>query len=121
VGGRTVLGIIGGSGLYQLEGLERARWESVESPFGAPSDALLVGEPGGVELAFLPRHGRGHVLSPSAINCRANIDALKRVGATDLISVSACRSLREDPAPAARDPARVRELGAVARRVLHAR
>jgi 5'-methylthioadenosine phosphorylase len=99
VSGRTVLGVIGGSGLYQLDGLERARWESVESPFGAPSDALLFGELAGVALVFLPRHGRGHVLSPSAINYRANIDALKRAGVTDVISISACGSLREDLPP----------------------
>jgi 5'-methylthioadenosine phosphorylase len=99
VSGKTILGIIGGSGLYQLEGLEHARWESVESPFGAPSDALLFGELAGVELVFLPRHGRGHVLSPSAINYRANIDALKRAGVTDVISISACGSLREDLPP----------------------
>jgi 5'-methylthioadenosine phosphorylase len=99
VGGRTVLGIIGGSGLYELQGLERARWESIGSPFGAASDALLFGELAGVELVFLPRHGRGHVLSPSAINYRANIDVLKRAGVTDVISVSACGSLREDLPP----------------------
>ena len=94
-----MLGIIGGSGLYQLEGLERARWEAVASPFGTTSDALLFGELAGVELVFLPRHGRGHVLSPSAINYRANIDALKRSGVTDVISISACGSLREDLPP----------------------
>jgi len=97
--GRTVLGIIGGSGLYELDGLEHTRWESVPSSFGAPSDALLFGELAGVDLVFLPRHGRGHVLSPSEINYRANIDALKRAGATDLISISACGSLREDLHP----------------------
>jgi 5'-methylthioadenosine phosphorylase len=97
--GRTVLGIIGGSGLYELEGLEHTRWESVPSSFGAPSDALLFGELAGVDLVFLPRHGRGHVLAPSEINYRANIDALKRAGATDVISISACGSLREDLHP----------------------
>ena len=97
--GRTVLGIIGGSGLYQLDGLERTRWESVPSSFGAPSDALLFGELAGVDLVFLPRHGRGHVLAPSEINYRANIDALKRAGVTDVISISACGSLREDLHP----------------------
>ena len=97
--GKTVLGIIGGSGLYQLDGLERTRWESVPSSFGAASDALLFGELAGVDLVFLPRHGRGHVLAPSEINYRANIDALKRAGVTDVISISACGSLREDLHP----------------------
>jgi 5'-methylthioadenosine phosphorylase len=97
--GRTVLGIIGGSGLYELDGLEHTRWESVPSSFGAPSDALLFGELAGVDLVFLPRHGRGHVLAPSEINYRANIDALKRAGVTDVISISACGSLREDLHP----------------------
>ena len=97
--GRTVLGIIGGSGLYQIEGLARTRWERVSSSFGAPSDALLFGELEGVDVVFLPRHGRGHVLAPSEINYRANVDALKRAGATDVISISACGSLREDLHP----------------------
>jgi 5'-methylthioadenosine phosphorylase len=96
---RTVLGIIGGSGLYELDELEHTRWEAVRSSFGAPSDALLFGELAGVDLVFLPRHGRGHVLAPSEINYRANIDALKRAGVTDVISVSACGSLREDLHP----------------------
>jgi 5'-methylthioadenosine phosphorylase len=99
MGDRTVVGIIGGSGLYQMDGLARTRWERVDSPFGAPSDALLFGELDGVDVVFLPRHGRGHVLSPSAINYRANIDALKRAGVTDVLSVSACGSLRQDLAP----------------------
>jgi 5'-methylthioadenosine phosphorylase len=99
MGARTVLGIIGGSGLYQMEGLARTRWQRVDSPFGAPSDELLFGELAGVDVVFLPRHGRGHVLSPSAINYRANVDALKRVGVTDVLSISACGSLREDLAP----------------------
>jgi 5'-methylthioadenosine phosphorylase len=97
--GRTVLGIIGGSGLYQLDGLERMRFESVRSSFGTPSDALLFGELAGVDVVFLARHGRGHVLAPSEINYRANIDALKRAGVTDVISISACGSLREDLHP----------------------
>lgn len=96
---RTVLGIIGGSGVYEIEGLERARWERVSSPWGEPSDELHFGSLGGVDLVFLPRHGRGHRLSPSDINYRANVDALKRAGVTDIISVSACGSLREDLAP----------------------
>jgi 5'-methylthioadenosine phosphorylase len=93
------LGIIGGSGVYTLDGLVGARWEKVESGFGAPSDELLLGELSGVPLAFLPRHGRGHPIPPSEIDYRANLDALKRVGVTDLISLSACGSLREDLAP----------------------
>ncbi|MDE2356544.1 MAG: S-methyl-5'-thioadenosine phosphorylase [Alphaproteobacteria bacterium] len=90
-----VLGVIGGSGLYEIEGLEDARWERFEGPFGAPSDALLTGRLGEVRLVFLPRHGRGHLLPPSAINARANIDALKRAGCTDILSLSAVGSLRE--------------------------
>ncbi len=97
--GQPVLGIVGGSGVYELEGLEGARWEKVESPFGAPSDELLFGEIGGVALVFLPRHGRGHRLPPSEINYRANVDALKRAGVTELVSVSACGSLRQDLPP----------------------
>ena len=94
-----VLGIIGGSGLYDLEGLEDRRWVEIAGPFGAPSDALLTGRLGGVELWFLPRHGRGHVLPPTAVNARANIDALKRAGCTDVLSLSAVGSLREALAP----------------------
>ncbi len=95
----TVVGVIGGSGVYGLDGLTATRWETIESPFGDVSDALLRGELDGVSFVFLPRHGRGHTLSPSAINYRANIDALKRAGVTDLISVSACGSLREALTP----------------------
>ena len=91
--------IIGGSGLYQIEGLEGAEWVTVESPWGEPSDQILTGRLGGVELCFLPRHGRGHVHSPTTINYRANIDALKRLGVTDIISISACGSFREEMAP----------------------
>jgi 5'-methylthioadenosine phosphorylase len=91
--------VLGGSGVYELEGLEDARWETVASSFGTPSDAILRGRLVGVEYAFLPRHGRGHRIPPSGIDYRANIDALKRVGVTDLISVSACGSLREELAP----------------------
>ncbi|MEO0386642.1 MAG: S-methyl-5'-thioadenosine phosphorylase, partial [Pseudomonadota bacterium] len=94
-----VIGVIGGSGLYEIEGLEDATWQTVESPWGAPSDAFLTGRLGGVRMVFLPRHGRGHRLSPSTINYRANIDALKRLGVTDVVSISACGSLREDMAP----------------------
>ncbi|MHB1115748.1 S-methyl-5'-thioadenosine phosphorylase [Sideroxydans sp.] len=97
--GQASIGIIGGSGVYDIEGLENKRWEKVESPFGEPSDELLFGELHGVQLAFLPRHGRGHKIPPSNINFRANIDALKRVGVTDVISVSAVGSLREHLSP----------------------
>ena len=95
----TVLGVIGGSGVYDIEGLEGAKWTTVESPWGAPSDQILIGALDGTKMCFLPRHGRGHKLSPSTINNRANIDALKRAGATDVISVSACGSFREAMAP----------------------
>ncbi len=94
-----VIGIIGGRGVYQLDGLEDAQWRAVGSPFGDPSDELLFGSIAGQRVAFLPRHGRGHRIPPSRINFRANIDALKRSGVTDLISVSAVGSLREDLAP----------------------
>jgi 5'-methylthioadenosine phosphorylase len=97
--GKTVLGIIGGSGVYDIDGLEDARWRRVESPWGEPSDALLFGQLAGVDVVFLPRHGRGHVHSPTSINYRANIDALKRAGVTDVISMSACGSFREDLPP----------------------
>jgi 5'-methylthioadenosine phosphorylase len=95
----TKIGVIGGSGVYQIDGLEAAEWVEVDSPFGKPSDAILTGRLGGVEMAFLPRHGRGHVHSPSSVPYRANIDALKRLGVTDVISVSACGSFREEMAP----------------------
>ncbi len=95
---QCVLGIIGGSGLYDLP-MENARWETVHSSFGAPSDQLRRGEIAGLPVVFLPRHGRGHVYSPTSINYRANIDALKRVGVTDVISLSAVGSLREDLPP----------------------
>ncbi len=90
-----VLGVIGGSGLYDIPGLTDPRWEAMAGPWGEPSDHLLFGELGGVRLVFLPRHGRGHKLSPTHINARANIDALKRAGCTDLISLSAAGSLKE--------------------------
>lgn len=94
-----MIGVIGGSGVYEIEGLEDAEWRTVDSPFGAPSDQILTGALSGVKMAFLPRHGRGHVHSPSTVPYRANIDALKRVGVTDVISVSACGSFREEMAP----------------------
>ncbi|MBO6763883.1 S-methyl-5'-thioadenosine phosphorylase [Maricaulis sp.] len=93
------LGIIGGSGLYALDGLENVRSETVETPWGAPSAALTHGTLNGVELVFLPRHGAGHRLSPSDIPFRANIAALKMAGCTDIVSISACGSLREHLAP----------------------
>ena len=93
------LGIIGGSGLYELDGLEDRREERIETPWGDPSDALLRGRIGEVELVFLPRHGRGHRLTPTTVPYRANIDALKRAGVTDIVSVSACGSLQEQYAP----------------------
>lgn len=94
-----VIGIIGGSGVYDIEGLVGKRWESVASPFGEASDELLFGELNGQRMVFLPRHGRGHRIPPSEINFRANIDVLKRVGVTDVISVSAVGSLRENLRP----------------------
>ncbi|MEO1613079.1 MAG: S-methyl-5'-thioadenosine phosphorylase, partial [Pseudomonadota bacterium] len=90
--GDAVIGVIGGSGLYQIDGLNNAEWRAVEGPWGAPSDELLFGELDGVRLVFLPRLGRGHRLTPRAINYRAKIDALKRAGVTDVLSVSACGS-----------------------------
>jgi 5'-methylthioadenosine phosphorylase len=95
----TVLGIVGGSGVYDIAGLENSRWERVKSPWGEPSDELLFGRLKGVDMVFLPRHGRGHVQTPTSINYRANIDALKRAGVTDVISVSACGSLKEEHPP----------------------
>ncbi|MDQ4061027.1 MAG: S-methyl-5'-thioadenosine phosphorylase [Pseudomonadota bacterium] len=96
---RAVLGVIGGSGVYDLPGLQNARWETVSSPWGEPSDALRFGELDGLPMVFLPRHGRGHRLSPTDINYRANIDAMKRAGVTDMISISACGSFRDELAP----------------------
>src|SRR5919106_2269248 len=96
---RAVLGIIGGSGIYDLPGLEDVREETMESPWGEPSAPLMRGIIAGLPVAFLPRHGKGHVLSPSDINYRANIDVLKRAGVTDLISLSACGSFKEELPP----------------------
>ena len=96
---KTMIGIIGGSGLYQIDGLEGASWVKVKTPWGAPSDEVLVGRLDGIPMAFLPRHGRGHVHSPTDVPYRANIDAMKRLGVTDVISVSACGSFREAYAP----------------------
>ncbi|MDA1097379.1 MAG: S-methyl-5'-thioadenosine phosphorylase [Proteobacteria bacterium] len=94
-----VLGVIGGSGLYEMDGLSDTRWRSIESPWGEPSDELLFGSLDGVQMVFLPRHGRGHVQSPSSINYRANIDAMKRAGVTDIVSLSACGSFKEELPP----------------------
>ena len=96
---KPILGIIGGSGVYEIDGLKNKRWKKVPSSFGEPSDELLFGELSGQKMVFLPRHGRGHRIPPSEINYRANIDALKRAGVTDLISVSAVGSLKEELKP----------------------
>ncbi len=95
----VLIGIIGGSGIYSIDGLANTRWQRVLTPWGEPSDDLLFGELNGQRLVFLPRHGRGHRLSPSELNFRANIDALKRVGCTEILSISAVGSLREDLVP----------------------
>ncbi len=94
-----VIGIIGGSGLYDIDGLEEQAWRQVDTPWGEPSDALLFGRLGGVRCVFLPRHGRGHQLSPTHLNYRANIDALKRSGVTDVLSLSAVGSLQAELPP----------------------
>ena len=96
---QPVIGIIGGSGVYDIDGLENTRWERIASPFGDPSDAFLFGELDGLGLVFLPRHGRGHKIPPSELNFRANIDALKRAGVTEIISLSACGSFKEELDP----------------------
>ena len=93
------IGVIGGSGLYAIDALKDARWITIDTPWGAPSDQLLTGRIGAVQFVFLPRHGRGHRLPPSDVNARANIDALKRAGCTDVIAISAVGSLREELAP----------------------
>ncbi|MEY3265167.1 MAG: S-methyl-5-thioadenosine phosphorylase [Pseudomonadota bacterium] len=95
----SVIGIIGGSGIYEIDGLDNPRWITVTSAFGEPSDQLLTGRLHGQAMAFLPRHGRGHKLPPSEVNYRANIDALKKIGVTDVISLSAVGSLKADLAP----------------------
>ncbi|KUO68795.1 MAG: 5'-methylthioadenosine phosphorylase [Alphaproteobacteria bacterium BRH_c36] len=96
---KTVLGIVGGSGFYDLPGMTNAEWRHIESPWGKPSDDVLFAEIDGLPVRFLPRHGRGHKVPPSAINFRANIDVLKRAGVTDLLSISACGSLKEELPP----------------------
>jgi len=98
-GTAPVLGVIGGSGVYDIDGLENKRWVKVETPFGDPSDELLTGELNGQKLVFLPRHGRGHRIPPSELNFRANIYALKALGVTEILSVSAVGSLKEHLPP----------------------
>ncbi len=93
------IGIIGGSGLYALDGLAETRWHDMTTPWGAPSDRILEGRIGGTRLLFLPRHGAGHRIPPSEINARANIDALKQLGATDILAISSVGSLREELPP----------------------
>ena len=96
---KTKIAIIGGSGIYDIDGLVGATWTDVATPWGAPSDQVLTGTLKDVDMVFLPRHGRGHVYSPTTVPYRANIDALKRLGVTDVISVSACGSFRDEMAP----------------------
>ena len=96
---KPVIGVIGGSGIYDIEGLSNTRWDGVSSPFGEPSDELLFGDFEGQLMVFLPRHGRGHKLPPDGVNYRANIDALKRSGVTDILSLSAVGSFREELSP----------------------
>jgi 5'-methylthioadenosine phosphorylase len=93
------LAIIGGSGLYNIDGLTNTRWQPITSPFGAPSDEVMIGEFAGAEVVFLPRHGRGHKTSPTHLNYRANIDGLKRLGVTDIVSLSAVGSLKAELPP----------------------
>jgi 5'-methylthioadenosine phosphorylase len=97
--GEWVIGIIGGSGLYAIDALEDAQWLAVDTPWGPPSDELLIGRIESVRFVFLPRHGRGHRLPPGDLNARANVDALKRAGCTDLLAISAIGSLREEIPP----------------------
>lgn len=96
---KTVLGIVGGSGFYNLPGLEHSKWQQIAGPWGWASDDILFAELNGLPVRFLPRHGRGHKIPPSEINYRANIDAMKRAGVTDLISISACGSLKKKYEP----------------------
>ena len=95
----TMIAVIGGSGIYDIDGLEDAKWTAIDTPWGAPSDEVLTGVLDGVKMAFLPRHGRGHVHTPTSVPYRANIAALKQIGATDVISISAVGSFREHMAP----------------------
>ena len=93
------LGIIGGSGLYKIEGFEKTKWKKIKTPWGKPSDEILIAEIGKEEICFIPRHARGHKISPTNINFRANIDAMKQLGVTDIVSVSAVGSLKENLKP----------------------
>lgn len=95
----TKLGVIGGSGIYEIDGVQNGNWVSVETPFGIPSDQIFTGTLNGVDVAFLPRHGRGHIHNPSNVPYHANICALKMLGVTDIIALSACGSLREEMKP----------------------
>lgn len=99
VGTPPVIGIIGGSGVSDIDGLANTRWEKIESSFGEPSDELLFGDLDGQKIVFLPRHGRGHRIPPSELNFCANVDAMKRAGVTEIISVSAVGSLKEELPP----------------------
>jgi len=99
LGTPPILGVIGGSGLYDIDGLTGTRWEPIDTPFGAPSDELLFGSLNGQKIVFLPRHGRGHRVPPSGLNYRANMDALKRAGCTEILSLSAVGSLQAGLAP----------------------
>ena len=93
------LGIIGGSGLYKMDGFEKSKWKKIKTPWGNPSDEILVANLGNEEIYFIPRHSRGHKINPTNINFRANIDAMKQLGVTDIISVSAVGSLKADLEP----------------------
>ena len=93
------LGIIGGSGLYQMEGFEKTKWKKINTPWGNPSDEILLASIGEEEICFIPRHARGHKINPTNINFRANIDAMKQLGVTDIVSVSAVGSLKENLEP----------------------
>jgi len=93
------LGIIGGSGLYKMEGFEKTKWKKINTPWGEPSDEVLIAKLGREEIYFIPRHSRGHKINPTNINFRANIDAMKQLGVTDIVSVSAVGSLKEDLEP----------------------
>ena len=94
-----ILGILGGSGIYDIDGVDDAKWVSVSTPYGKPSDKIFTGTLNGIEVAFLPRHGRGHLYNPSTVPYQANIYAMKSLGVTDILSISACGSLREDYKP----------------------
>jgi 5'-methylthioadenosine phosphorylase len=96
---KLVLGIIGGSGIYDIDGVENSKWVKVTTPFGDPSDKIFTGSLNGINIAFLPRHGRGHIYSPSTVPYQANVYAMKSLGVTDILSISACGSLREDYKP----------------------